>query len=92
VQLAQLVRQTLEIIAHHPDKLRVVALAAGRDVDALAELAARWQPQLVALADQDVAKACSRKFNCPVLTGIEGFTEIATPPGNGYRGCCRSNG
>jgi 1-deoxy-D-xylulose-5-phosphate reductoisomerase len=73
-------RQTLEIIAHHPDKLRVVALAAGRDVDALAELAARWQPQLVALADQDAAKACSGKFNCPVLTGIEGFTEIATHP------------
>jgi 1-deoxy-D-xylulose-5-phosphate reductoisomerase len=73
-------RQTLEIIAHHPDKLRVVALAAGRDVDALSELAARWQPRLVALADQDAAKACSGKFNCPVLTGIEGFTEIATHP------------
>jgi 1-deoxy-D-xylulose-5-phosphate reductoisomerase len=73
-------RQTLEIIAHHPDKLRVVALAAGRDVDALSELAARWQPRLVALADQDAAKASSRKFNCPVLTGIEGFTEIATHP------------
>jgi len=73
-------RQTLEIIAHHPDKLRVVALAAGRDVAALSELAARWQPRLVALADQDAAKACSGKFNCPVLTGIEGFTEIATHP------------
>jgi 1-deoxy-D-xylulose-5-phosphate reductoisomerase len=73
-------RQTLEIIAHHPDKLRVVALAAGRDVDALSELAARWQPRLVALADQDAAKACAGKFNCPVLTGIEGFTEIATHP------------
>jgi 1-deoxy-D-xylulose-5-phosphate reductoisomerase len=73
-------RQTLEIIAHHPDKLRVVALAAGRDVDALSELAARWQPRLVALADQDAAKACSGKFNCPVLTGIEGFTGIATHP------------
>ena len=73
-------RQTLEIIAHHPDKLRVVALAAGRDVDALSELAARWQPRLVALAEQDAAKACSGKFNCPVLTGIEGFTEIATHP------------
>jgi 1-deoxy-D-xylulose-5-phosphate reductoisomerase len=73
-------RQTLEIIAHHPDKLRVVALAAGRDVDALAELAARWQPRLVALADQDAAKVSSGKFNCPVLTGIEGFTEIAIHP------------
>jgi len=58
----------------------VVALAAGRDVDALAQLAARWQPQLVALADQEAAKACSGKFNCPVLTGIEGFTEIAVHP------------
>ncbi len=73
-------RQTLEIIARHPDKLCVVALAAGRDVDALAELAARWQPKLVALADPEAAKACSGKFNCPVLTGIDGLTEIATHP------------
>lgn len=73
-------RQTLEIIAHHPDKLRVVALAAGRDVDALTELAIRWQPKLVALADPEVARACSGKFNCPVLAGIEGLIEIATHP------------
>jgi len=73
-------RQTLEIIAHHPDKLRVVALAAGRDVDALTELAIRWQPKLVALADQEAAKASSGKFNCPVLAGIEGLIEIATHP------------
>ena len=73
-------RQTLEIIAHHPDKLRVVALAAGRDVDALTELATRWQPKLVALADQEAAKASSGKFNCPVLAGIEGLKEVATHP------------
>ena len=73
-------RQTLEIIAHHPDKLRVIALAAGRDVDALTELAAHWQPKLVALFDPEAAKACSGKLNCPVLSGIDGFTEIATHP------------
>jgi len=73
-------RQTLEIIAHHPDKLRVVGLAAGRDANALMELAHRWRPKLVALADPVSAKSCEGKLDCPVLSGIDGLTEIATHP------------
>jgi 1-deoxy-D-xylulose-5-phosphate reductoisomerase len=41
--------QTLEIVAAQPDRLEVVALAAGRWSDTLAEQARRWRPSLVAL-------------------------------------------
>ncbi len=73
-------RQTLDIIANHPDKLRVIALTAGRDVNALVELASQWRPKLVALSDPEIAEGCKGKFNCPVLSGIEGLTEVATHP------------
>lgn len=72
--------QTLDIIANHRDKLKVVALTARRDVNTLIELALRWQPKLVAFSDSKAAKACLGKVNCPVVTGIEGLTEIATHP------------
>ncbi len=73
-------QQTLDIIAHHPDKLRVVALCAGRDVETLTKLAQQWRPKLVALHDPDAAKVCRGKVDCPVLTGLEGFVEAATHP------------
>ncbi|MCS7265313.1 MAG: 1-deoxy-D-xylulose-5-phosphate reductoisomerase [Armatimonadetes bacterium] len=73
-------RQTLDIIAHHPDKLRVVGLTAGRDFEALSELAFRWRPKLVAFFDLNLAEAIKGKFDCPVLFGIEGLTEVATHP------------
>lgn len=73
-------RQTLDIIANHPDKLRVIALTAGRDVNALVELASQWRPKLVTLSDPEIAEGCKGKFNCPVLSGIEGLTEVATHP------------
>lgn len=73
-------RQTLDIIAHHSDKLRVVALTAGKDVNALVELALRWEPKVVAFSDPEAAKECKGKLHCPVLSGIEGLTEVATHP------------
>jgi 1-deoxy-D-xylulose-5-phosphate reductoisomerase len=42
-------RQTLDIVAAHGDRLEVVALAAGRWSEALAEQIRRWRPALVAL-------------------------------------------
>jgi 1-deoxy-D-xylulose-5-phosphate reductoisomerase len=48
--------QTLEVIAEHLDRFRVVALAAGRSVDVVVEQARRWRPELVVLADEDTAR------------------------------------
>lgn len=71
-------KQTLDIIAYHPDKLSVVALAAGRDAEALAELARKWRPKLVAL--MEAAKRLRGRLDCPVLAGMEGLMEVATHP------------
>jgi 1-deoxy-D-xylulose-5-phosphate reductoisomerase len=53
-------RQALAVAARHPERLRVTALAAGSDLDGLAEQAARLRPPLLALerpADADSARA-----------------------------------
>src|SRR6476469_3092347 len=42
-------RSTLEVVDAHPDKLAVVALAAGSNADLLRAQAARYRPSLVSL-------------------------------------------
>lgn len=44
-------RTVLDVIAQHPDQYQVEGLVAGRDVKGLAELARRFNPAFVALAD-----------------------------------------
>ena len=48
-------RQALEVLAALPDRFRVVALAAGRNTDALAEQVARTRPLATATAADGVA-------------------------------------
>jgi 1-deoxy-D-xylulose-5-phosphate reductoisomerase len=43
-------RQALDVIARHPERFQVVALAAGRNTDLLAEQVARFAPEIVASA------------------------------------------
>ena len=43
--------QTLDIIAEHPDKFRLVALAAGSNVELLAQQVRQFKPSLVAIRD-----------------------------------------
>lgn len=44
-------RQSLDVLARHPDRFKVTALCAGRDVEGLAELALRFRPPLLVIAD-----------------------------------------
>lgn len=56
-------RQALDVAGRHPDRLRITALAAGSNLDALAEVARGWQPKAVALehaADPTHARAVLR--------------------------------
>ncbi len=45
-------RQTVDVLASHPDAFSVVALAAGSDAAGLAEQARQLRPRAVALADE----------------------------------------
>jgi 1-deoxy-D-xylulose-5-phosphate reductoisomerase len=42
--------QTLDVIARFPERLRVVALAAGRSVDLLIQQCKQFRPELVSVA------------------------------------------
>jgi len=61
--------QTLEVIAHHPERFRVVALAAGGNTDLLNAQVASFQPDLVACESEP---ACRRISHPRVLSGHEG--------------------
>src|SRR5689334_25235743 len=58
-------QSALAVVDTHPDKLRVVALAAGGNADRLAEQVARYKPSMAALAAE---------------RGPECLIEIATHP------------
>ncbi len=49
--------QALDVVSRFPDRFEVVALAAGRNVERLAEQARRFRPRLVAVADASAAGA-----------------------------------
>ncbi|MGI8857253.1 MAG: 1-deoxy-D-xylulose-5-phosphate reductoisomerase, partial [Thermomicrobiales bacterium] len=71
-------RSTLEVVDAHPDKLQVVALAAGRNAALLREQTARYRPALVSL-DVDIASDW-RPADTARLTGAEGLLAVATHP------------
>ena len=45
--------QTLDIAAQYPDKFRIVGLAAGRNVELLAQQVRQFRPLIVAVSDAD---------------------------------------
>ncbi|HYI22507.1 MAG TPA: 1-deoxy-D-xylulose-5-phosphate reductoisomerase [Candidatus Limnocylindrales bacterium] len=69
-------RQSLDVIAAHPDRFEVVALAAGRDVTTLNEQIARHQPRTVAVADESVTRALELG-SARLLGGQQALEEMA---------------
>jgi 1-deoxy-D-xylulose-5-phosphate reductoisomerase len=50
-------KSTLDVVARHPDRYRVVALAAQSNWKAMRELCLRFRPRLAALAEPEAARA-----------------------------------
>ncbi len=74
--------QTLDIVTDHPDKFRVVGLAAGRNIKLLAEQIRKFQPEIVATSYKDklpeLQDAIANLPNPPkILAGGEGVAEVA---------------
>ncbi|HLF83304.1 MAG TPA: 1-deoxy-D-xylulose-5-phosphate reductoisomerase [Blastocatellia bacterium] len=65
---------TLSVIDSHPNKFVIAGLAAGRDLEGLAQQIARYRPRLVSVADERDIPAL--KANLRGL-GTEKFPEIA---------------
>jgi 1-deoxy-D-xylulose-5-phosphate reductoisomerase len=73
---------TLDVIARHPGRFRVVALTANSSVDKLAAQCVRFQPQYAVMADADAAArlALQLQVSAPevqVLSGSDGLLAVA---------------
>ncbi len=62
-------RNALDLIAAHPDRYRIGALAAGRNIEVLAEQVKRFRPDVVAVMDGGSAEALARRISS--MEGIE---------------------
>jgi 1-deoxy-D-xylulose-5-phosphate reductoisomerase len=74
---------TLDLVARFPQRFAATALAAGRNIERLAEQVRRFRPRLVATADGDTAAALRSAvpdFNGEIVAGIEGIERVATAP------------
>ena len=80
-------QSALAVVDTHPDKLRVVALAAGENSARLAEQVARYEPDTVALSTRPAMEAAIdrvRQLKRPVprlsAYGSDGLIAVATHP------------
>jgi 1-deoxy-D-xylulose-5-phosphate reductoisomerase len=75
--------QTLAVAASFPDRYRVTALGAGRNLDKLAEQVRRFRPELVAVADASGVAALRAKLPgiaVEIAAGSEGLEAVAAHP------------
>ena len=73
---------TLDVVARHPHRFRVTALAAHRSVDALADLCLRFRPELAVIADPACegalrARLAAAGVTCRVAAGADALVEAA---------------
>jgi 1-deoxy-D-xylulose-5-phosphate reductoisomerase len=76
---------TLDVLARHPDRFRLVALGANRNVGKLAEQIRRYRPAYAALADEQAARELVTELGntargTRIMAGVGALTEIATLP------------
>jgi 1-deoxy-D-xylulose-5-phosphate reductoisomerase len=72
---------SLRVIEFNPGKYRVVALAAGRNIDLLLQQIEKFQPEAVALMDEDLAERLKARIDNTgpkVYFGEDGFVRLAT--------------
>jgi 1-deoxy-D-xylulose-5-phosphate reductoisomerase len=76
---------TLDVIARHPDRFRVVALGAHRNAAKLAEQVLQWQPEYAVLTDEAAgrelrARLSSTQVRTQLLSGADALVDLAQIP------------
>lgn len=75
---------TLDVVAQHPEQFAVVALAAGTNVELLAEQVKTFRPQLVSVATKEAAFDLQAKLGhghqTEIVVGSEGMELVARHP------------
>jgi 1-deoxy-D-xylulose-5-phosphate reductoisomerase len=70
-------RQTLDVVARHPERFRIVHLAAGSNVELAAEQIRTFSPKSFVIGDAAKASALS---GAEILTGEDALSRIASDP------------
>ncbi len=73
-------RNTLAVADAFPDELRVVGLAAGGNIELLAEQIERYRPELVSVRGEEDAARLRARFGIEVIPGLEGACAVASMP------------
>ncbi len=76
---------TLDVVARHPEKYKIVALSANGQVDRLLEQCEKYQPEYAVMANEKAAeelesKLKNKNISTQVLSGIDGLETIASLP------------
>jgi len=73
---------TLDVVAAHPDRLSVVALAAGRNRELLKSQCERWRPTLISVAEAEDAQwlQAELSYKAEIHHGAEGLMACALCP------------
>ena len=76
---------TLDVVAQHPDRFEVIALAAHRDFERLAAQCLQFRPRYAVLADRAAGAELRRQLRsaglkCEVLDGPEAVEQVAAHP------------
>ncbi|MER3412659.1 MAG: 1-deoxy-D-xylulose-5-phosphate reductoisomerase [Armatimonadota bacterium] len=72
--------QTLDVVRLHPDRLRVVALAARKDAQSVAAVLTEFPDAQLALFDEQAARWLGEQVGKPVASGVEGLASLAVMP------------
>lgn len=73
-------KQTLEVVAAHPDRFSIKSLAARQSLDLLVEQALKFRPELVAVLDESLLPELERRLQgsgIQALGGMAGVIEAA---------------
>src|SRR6202049_1139461 len=77
---------TLNVVESHPDRFQIVALAAGRNLEAAFLQAKQWQPKVISVALESDAEILQSRLKIAGLNAVEvvhgsaGTVRVATHP------------
>ena len=72
---------TLDVVSRFPERFRVVAMAAGKNLEVLVEQVRRFRPELVSVATAELARDLKTRLGgekIDILYGTDGAVAVAT--------------
>ena len=74
-------QSTLDVVRAHPDRLKVVGLAAGGNAERLRDQAIEFRPKVIGMATEDGLKVVSSGYTADqTASGSAGLIAVATHP------------